>query len=188
MKDKEKKNISMKEMLTKRSIEPITNCNCKVESRIDYAVRNENKAGAFVNLLNQEIASLQKAKAIEEMAKDLKECLPSAWYWQKSVDSDTYCVAKHLYNAGFRKLLEDSVVLSKEEYEKRVPFELYKVAKILYNEKCEELKQASKETVEKIFDLVYDYGQDYFVEEKHMKENDFNQMLNQLKKEVEIKE
>ena len=51
-------------------------------------------------------------KMIEEMAKDLKECLPNNWYWQKSVDSDTYLVAKHFYNEGYRKIPEDGVVLS----------------------------------------------------------------------------
>ena len=61
MKDKEKQYITMKEMLTKTSFEPITNCNCncKIESRIDYAVRNENKDGAFVDLLNQEIEAMK---------------------------------------------------------------------------------------------------------------------------------
>lgn len=54
MKDKEKQYISMKEMLTKTSFEPITNCNCKIESRI------ENKDGTFVNLLNEEQTELQK--------------------------------------------------------------------------------------------------------------------------------
>lgn len=58
----------------------------------------------------------EKDKMIEEMAKDLKECLPNDWYWQKSVDSDTYLVAKHFYNAGYRKIPKGSVVLSKEEY------------------------------------------------------------------------
>ena len=70
MKDKEKQNISMKEILTKRSIEPITNCNCKIESRIDYAVRkNEDNTGSMADLLNQEIEELQKEKQIEEMTK-----------------------------------------------------------------------------------------------------------------------
>ena len=54
-------------------------------------------------------------KQIEEMSKDLKECLPNDWYWQKSVDSDTYFVAKHFYNAGYRKIPENAVVLTREE-------------------------------------------------------------------------
>lgn len=53
-------------------------------------------------------------KMIEEMAKDLKKCLPNDWYWQKSVDSDTYFVAKHFYNEGYRKIPKDAVVVDKE--------------------------------------------------------------------------
>ncbi len=49
-------------------------------------------------------------------------------------------------------------------------------------------KKANEDPADKILDLVYDYGQDFFVEEKYMQENDFNQMLNELKKEIEIKE
>ena len=52
---------------------------------------------------------------IEEMAKDLKTCLPNNWYWQKTVDTDTYFVAKHFHNEGYRKIPESSVVLSREE-------------------------------------------------------------------------
>ena len=54
-------------------------------------------------------------KQIEEMAKDLKKCLPSSWYWLSSVDSDCYCVAKHFYNAGYRKVDEDEVIINKRE-------------------------------------------------------------------------
>ena len=62
---------------------------------------------------------MKDKEMIEEMAKDLKECLPSDWYWRKSVDSDTYCVANHFYNTGYRKLSEDSIALSKEELEEK---------------------------------------------------------------------
>lgn len=65
---------------------------------------------------------------IEEMAKDLKKCLPNDWYWQKSVDSDTYFVAKHFYNEGYRKIPEGSVVLSKEEKQKLLK-EMYEQGK-----------------------------------------------------------
>lgn len=60
---------------------------------------------------------MNEKEMIEEMAKDLKNCLPSSWYWLKNVDSDTYLVAKHLHEQGYRKIPEGSVVLSKEEYE-----------------------------------------------------------------------
>lgn len=60
---------------------------------------------------------MNEKEMIEEMAKDLKECLPNNWYWQKSVDSDTYFVAKHFYNTGYRKIPKDSVVLDKHEHQ-----------------------------------------------------------------------
>ena len=52
-----------------------------------------------------------KEKQIEEMAKD---------YYGYSIDLEDDCkfVAEEMYNKGHRKLPEDSVVLSKEEYEK----------------------------------------------------------------------
>ena len=55
-------------------------------------------------------------KEIEEMAKDLKNCLPSDWFWLKTVDADTHLVAKHIYNAGYKNC-RDKVVLDKEEYD-----------------------------------------------------------------------
>ena len=39
---------------------------------------------------------------IKEIAKDLKKCLPSDWYWSSSVDADVNIVAKHFYNIGYR--------------------------------------------------------------------------------------
>lgn len=53
---------------------------------------------------------------IEEMAKDLKECLPSDWYWSSTVDGDVNIVAKHFYNAGYR---------NKKEIAKEILQELY---------------------------------------------------------------
>ena len=85
-----------------------------------------------------------KEKQIEKMAKDLKECLPSSWYYLKSVDSDTYYVAKHFCNEGYRKLPEDSVVLSKEEYEKLTAPRLFiKQKPLREKELAEKLKNAN---------------------------------------------
>ena len=110
MKNKEKQDISMKEMLTKRSIEPITNCNCR-----------QDKDGAFADLLNQEIEELQKAKAIEEMAQTICEFAHSTGRCDCVNNFAPNCtwkdMATSVYNAGYRKIT-DSVVLSKEEYEK----------------------------------------------------------------------
>ena len=52
-----------------------------------------------------------KKDQIEKMTKD---------YYGYSIDSEADCkfVAEEMYNKGHRKLSEDSVVLSREEYEK----------------------------------------------------------------------
>ena len=52
-----------------------------------------------------------KKDQIEKMAKD---------YYGYSIDSEVDCkfVAEEMYNKGHRKLPEDGVVLSREEYEK----------------------------------------------------------------------
>lgn len=63
-------------------------------------------------------------KQIQEIAKDLKECLPSSWYYLKSVDSDTYCVAKHFLNEGYRKIEKDDIVLSKLEHQKYLAYKI----------------------------------------------------------------
>lgn len=115
MKDKEKQNISMKEMLTKRSIEPITNCNCR-----------QDKDGAFVDLLNQEIKELhkEKRKQITEMAKHgcYDGCASGLRKFCDEYDGkpckNMVRIASGLYEQGYRKLPEDSVVLTREEYEK----------------------------------------------------------------------
>lgn len=88
---------------------------------------------------------MTEKEMIEEMAKDLKECLPNNWYWQKSVDSDTYFVAKHFHNAGYRKILKGSVVLSKEEYQELEELRLNHAkdlinANKLYEERIADLK------------------------------------------------
>ncbi len=57
-----------------------------------------------------------KKDQIEKMAKD---------YYGYSIDSEADCefVAEEMYNKGHRKLSEDSVVLSREEYEKLKQYE-----------------------------------------------------------------
>lgn len=72
MKDKEKQNISMKEMLTKRSFEPITNCNCKIESTIEPT---------------------DKDKIIEEMAKVLSDRIINKTWRAEKVAKEFYKIA-----------------------------------------------------------------------------------------------
>ena len=73
---------------------------------------------------------------VEEMAKD---------YYGYSIDSEADCkfVAEEMYNKGHRKLSEDSVVLSREEY-----------IDLSRNYVGEQVAQARKETAEKILDLL----------------------------------
>jgi hypothetical protein len=68
---------------------------------------------------------MDKQKQIEEMAKVLikascygKHCKKCAFV--RSVEKATKCCVclKHLYNAGYRKIPENAVVLTREEYEK----------------------------------------------------------------------
>ena len=99
---------------------------------------------------------MEDNELIEQMAKDLKTCLPNNWYWQKTVDTDTYFVAKHFHNEGYRKIPKDSVVLSREEFERlQVKLkslqdtDMFKEAYI--SQLKEECKQARKETAEKIY-------------------------------------
>ena len=59
---------------------------------------------------------MDKQKQIEEMAKD---------YYGYSIDLEDDCkfVAEEMYNKGHRKISEDEVVLTREEYEKLKLFE-----------------------------------------------------------------
>ena len=68
------------------------------------------KRGELVDLLNQEQEELQKARSIEEMAKD---------YYGYSIDLEEDCkfVAEEMYDKGHRKIDKYSVVLTKSELE-----------------------------------------------------------------------
>lgn len=139
MKDKEKQNISMKEMLTKRSIESITNCNCR-----------QNKEGAFVDLLNQEIEELQKEKQINEMAKEIFNTC--AWRFGKPNDYKEIFndIAEDLIKLNYRKLPKDSVVISKEEYN-----DLKGLEKKFDDYLIKEIGATRKETAKKILNGMY---------------------------------
>lgn len=84
-------------------------------------------------------------KTIEEMAKDIKS-------WDDCYDENgdidlNYTLQQHLYNLNYRKLPENAVVLTKEEYEKKLGEMLdkgYALSK-LFMEKVKQ--QARKETV-----------------------------------------
>lgn len=172
MKDKEKQYISMKEMSTKKSFEPITNCNCKVENRIDYAVRkNEDNAGAFANLLNQETNELLNNM---EQGMQIRICIACKQYKKcdKELCTMSRLVAEELSRFYQPKIPEDSVVFSKEDKAKLVHIDTLKNIKSIsqlkellsnitaindlmgYNDRELEIRQEErKETAEKIYSL-----------------------------------
>ena len=86
-----------------------------------------------------------KKDQIEKMAKD---------YYGYSIDSEVDCkfVAEEMYNKGHRKLPEDSVVLSREEYDEIKTYQSY----IPEMKKAfDKIRNATiKETAEKILDLL----------------------------------
>ena len=64
---------------------------------------------------------------------------------------NAYRHAEALYNTGYRKLPEDSVVLSREEQEK-----ILKATESRINKLKEQVKQERKETAEKIYTKIKD--------------------------------
>lgn len=126
------------------------------------------EAGAMVDLLNNEIEELQKAKAIEEM----EDIISGSW--------NTRSAAKNLSNAGYRKISENEVVIDKNENPclscpvpediqrdvdcsticgaVRLGIDWQNQCKVLVKENkqlTKELAQARKETAEKILRDLY---------------------------------
>lgn len=80
---------------------------------------------AFVDLLNQEMKELQdsmKQKQVDEMAviisRDCGYCGKCKHHAdrEKGIDCTEFFAATALYNAGYRKIPEGAVVLTKAEY------------------------------------------------------------------------
>ena len=106
-----------------------------------------------------------KEKQIEEMAKDIPYLTLDRTVFVGAIETknvswtlseeDNKLIAKELISKGWIKPAEDSVVLSREEYEKQKAESVHIniVEKIVENER----KVASKETAEKIFDILYQW-------------------------------
>ena len=142
------------------------------------------EAGAMVDLLNNEIEELQKAKAIEEM----EDIISGSW--------NTRSAAKNLSNAGYRKLPEDSVVLSREEFKNycnlSVENEVLKEEKEQFeNDVCNyemnlqhltgELEQVRKETAEKLLNDFKLWAREYQYKDTVVDENGERPMTNNEK-------
>lgn len=79
-------------------------------------------------------------KQIEEMARELREIQPLFYA----------SIAEQLYNAGYRKIPEGAVVLTREEYEKHKGFSREEVDEISETA----IKNSRKETAEKFASRV----------------------------------
>lgn len=95
----------------------------------------------------------EKEKQIEEMAKEIEKAKQNIWAGVRTRAEDedylwhSRAIAEELYNADYRKIPEGSVVLSKEELNKKyVPVAMYDLAKAFHDKKCAEFEK-----------LCYDY-------------------------------
>ncbi len=118
--------------------------------------QNAKNESGMVSLYNQEMKELQEhQKQIEEMAKILDEDCGDCYkcnYYDNEDSGGIECIfwlyAERLYNAGYRKIPENAVVLTREEYDEIKQYQSY----------IPELKKAfdkiCKETAEKIADWL----------------------------------
>lgn len=143
---------------------------------------------------------MTKQEQIEEMGKvmpeKIKDPLDNSRYiiFGKSLRHE---IARIYYNAGYRKLPEDSVVLSREEYErlKRVENEkdrLYEIKLDLENQLIEKgwtdyegadeiEKRVSKETAEKLLNDFKLWAREYQYKDTVVDENGERPMTNNEK-------
>lgn len=126
--------------------------------------------------------SIDKEKQIEEMAKEMcKVCksIEETCYMKKQPCSLIKEEAKTLYEQGYRKIPEeDSVVISKEEYEKLKHYEWRVTSGVCMTQKewfdfcnedsnrrtclrIEEREKERKETAEKIYRELQGHGTTY---------------------------
>ena len=95
---------------------------------------------------------MDKQKQIEEMAKDLKE-----EYFNSLVNKLSYNrFAENLYDLGYRKIPENAVVLTEEEY-KRLQ-RRNEICKTCEEIATEMVKKARKETAEKFVERLKTQG------------------------------
>ena len=97
---------------------------------------------------------MTKKQQIEEIAKAI--CFNKCKFCENCYFLK---LAEIVYNTGYRKIDEGSVVLTKEEYEtlKNEGAEIakdYQEMARFYDEKCEELDQARQETAREILDKL----------------------------------
>ena len=96
---------------------------------------------------------MKDKEMIEEMAKDFKSYLPSAWYNDKCVNGEVYSMVKHAYEDNYRKLPKDSVMLSREEYNALL-LEQKRLKEMVDRISCGYALE--KETAKKIFTKIFE--------------------------------
>ena len=117
---------------------------------------------------------------IEEMATTMQKC------YEKNGLLNFKWFAEALYNAGYRKIPKDNVVLSREEQER-----ILTATEKRIKELKKQILQARKETAEKILNEFLDFVNGWF---EGVENNDFCVELNRISKDlakqygVEIKE
>lgn len=106
------------------------------EYKIMFTTRQYYTTAGFTDWWG--VVMKEQEKQIKEMAKD---------YYGYSIDLEDDCkfVAEEMYNKGHRKLPEDSVVLSRKEYEK---------LKYTWITDSDAYKKGCKEMAEKIFKML----------------------------------
>ena len=89
---------------------------------------------------------------------------------------NAYRHAEALYNAGYRKIPKDSVVLSREEQER-----ILTATEKRIKELKRQILQARKETAEKILTELLDFVNDWF---EGVENNDFGVEFNRISKDL----
>ncbi len=123
---------------------------------------------------------MNKEQQIEEIAKDIN----NTWFVKSNGDicgtnvklkkNDIKMIAHQLVLEGYRKLPEDSVVLSREEQEK-----ILTATEKRIKELKKQILQARKETAEKILTELLDFVNGWF---EGVENNDFGVEFNRISK------
>ena len=124
-------------------------------------------------------------KEIEEIAIEL---IHGVGNWLNL--GQAICVVNLLLASGWIKPNEDSVVLAREEFETlklELAIEKKRADESYTQKEVEEIiaskeRTKSKETARGVLDKVYDFGQGFFIERSFMEEDEFNGILDEVKK------
>lgn len=122
-----------------------------------------------------------KEKQIEEMAQDIAYSCADMGYNGCGDKTCCGCIAKSIYDAGYRKIEDHEIVISKDEYER-------------INDTVN-LRKVRKETASEILQELYDWLGDDFEELNetsfiHIMKKDYIRRINEIAKQfgVEVEE